>query len=87
MNVTHKDENCSPGKKVGYLEALVRLLQSRDVDTDDDTELGLRMREVMTCLRLPLASSTEDVRSAAMKTVRYLVKSKQDATAAIQVTI
>ena len=87
VHVTTKDEVCSPSKKVGYLEALVRLLQTRDVtaDDDDDTELGLRMKEVMTCLRLPLASSSEDVRSAGMKTVRYLVKSKQDATAAIQV--
>ena len=35
-----------------------------------DRELGLRLREVMMCLRLPLTSSSEELRAASLKVVR-----------------
>lgn len=35
-----------------------------------DRELGLRLREVMMCLRLPLTSGSEDLRVASLKVVR-----------------
>ena len=35
-----------------------------------DRELGLRLKEVMMCLRLPLTSSSEELRASSLKVVR-----------------
>ena len=54
------------------MEALVKLLQTRQGDSSD-RELSLRLGEVMMCLRIPLTSASEELRTARMKTVRYLL--------------
>ena len=35
-----------------------------------DRELGLRLREVMMCLRLPLTSGSDELRASSLKVVR-----------------
>ena len=35
-----------------------------------DRELGLRLKEVMMCLRLPLTSGSEELRASSLKVVR-----------------
>ena len=77
VNVTKKDESVSATTKTGYVEALIRLLQQTDNDSKD-REMGLRMREVMMSLRLPLTNDKEELRSSTLKLVRYLVRSEKD---------
>ena len=84
VNVTKKDESVSATTKTGYMEALIRLLQQTDNDSKD-REMGLRMRGVMMCLRLPLTNDKEELRSSTLKLVRYLVRSEKDVHAATQV--
>ena len=84
VNVTKKDESVSATTKTGYMEALIRLLQQTDNDSKD-REMGLRMREVMMCLRLPLTNDKEELRSSTLKLVRYLVRSEKDVHAETQV--
>ena len=84
VNVTKKDESVSATTKTGYVEALIRLLQQTDNDSKD-REMGLRMREVMMCLRLPLTNDKEELRSSTLKLVRYLVRSEKDVHAVTQV--
>ena len=84
VNVTKKDESVSATTKSGYVEALIRLLQQTDNDSKD-REMGLRMREVMMCLRLPLTNDKEELRSSALKLVGYLVRSEKDVHAVTQV--
>ena len=84
VNVTKKDESVSATTKTGYMEALIRLLQQTDNDSKD-REMGLRMREVMMCLRLPLTNDKEELRSSTLKLVRYLVRSEKDVHAVTQV--
>ena len=84
VNVTKKDESVSATTKTGYVEALIRLLQQTDNDSKD-REMGLRMREVMMCLRLPLTNDKEELRSSTLKLDRYLVRSEKDVHAVTQV--
>ena len=84
VNISKKDEAVSTTTKTGYVDALVRLLQQTDNDSKD-REMGLRMKEVMMCLRLPLTSDKEELRSSTLKLVRYLVRSEKDVHAVTQV--
>ena len=52
-----------------------------------DRELGLRLREVMMCLRLPLTSDSEELRAASLKVVRYLVRGRDGVKAITQVRV
>jgi len=74
-------------KKVGYLDALVRFLQQKENQDFKDEEQNLRMKEVMMCLRIPLTSSREEVRSGVLRAIRHLVRAKQDAVALLQVNL
>ena len=45
-------EAAAAAKKLGYMEALVRLLQQEPGPSLEDRELGLRMREVRTVMMM-----------------------------------
>ena len=72
--------------QVNYLEAFARLLQESS-SSEESSDLGLRVREILMCLRIPLTSSHEGVRAATLKAVRYLVRSKKDMVAVTKVNL
>ena len=70
--------------QVNYLEALTRLLQ--ETERGGEAEHGMRVREILMCLRIPLTSTSESVRAATLKGVRYLVRNKKDVLAITKVS-
>jgi len=60
-------------KKSGYLSALVNLLTDL-AKQDPLSDIGLRIREILLCLRIPLTSDCMEVRAGALRAVRYLVQ-------------
>ena len=67
-------------KKVSYLSALVTLLQETS-EAGQQPDLGLRVKEILLCLRIPLTSPSPDVRAGTLRAVRYLVRSLLDVMA------
>ena len=72
--------------QVNYLEAFAHLLQESD-DSGNSPDYGMRVREILMCLRIPLTSNSEGVRAATLKAVRYLVRNKRDAQAVTKVNL
>ena len=66
------------------MEAFTRLLQETE-SGGESPDYGMRVREVLMCLRIPLTSSSESVRAAALKGVRYLIRNKRDVLAITKV--
>ncbi|XP_063978549.1 rapamycin-insensitive companion of mTOR [Diachasmimorpha longicaudata] len=60
-------------KKLGYLNALVRL-----VTENDTTDYGLTPEQLFCCLRVGLVQDATQVRAAALRSVRYLLKKQED---------
>ena len=71
---------------MNYLEAFARLIQESS-SSEETSDLGLRVREILMCLRIPLTSSHEGVRAATLKAVRYLVRNKKDVVAVTKVNL
>uniref|UniRef100_A0A0K2V7N4 Rapamycininsensitive companion of mTORlike [Saccoglossus kowalevskii] n=1 Tax=Lepeophtheirus salmonis TaxID=72036 RepID=A0A0K2V7N4_LEPSM len=64
----------SKGKKLAYLNALVKvLLEQRKDSLEEDLSLGLRLKEIMLCLRIPLTHEAAEVRAATLRVFRYIV--------------
>ena len=68
------------------MEAFARLIQESS-SSEEASDLGLRVREILMCLRIPLTSSNEAVRAATLKAVRYLVRAKKDVVAVTKVNL
>ena len=68
-------KDMSEQRKVSYLAALVSLLQDSGQPNPD---LGLRVKEILLCLRIPLTSPSPEVRAGTLRAVRYLVRSLLD---------
>ena len=68
------------------MEAFTKLLQETNSGADSP-DYGMRVKEVLMCLRIPLTSSSEAVRAATLKAVRYLVRNKKDALAITKVRL
>jgi len=80
VNICRRSGGVADTKKVSYLQALVGLLQ--DMATKDtSTDLGLRVKEIMLCLRIPLTCPSGDVRAGTLRALRYLVRSQLDVMA------
>ena len=68
------------------MEAFARLMKESS-SSEESSDLGLRVREILMCLRIPLTSSHEGVRAATLKAVRYLVRGKRDVVAVTKVNL
>ena len=86
VNICKRNGGIADTKKVSYLQALVGLLQDM-VSKDTTTDLGLRVKEIMLCLRIPLTSSSGNVRAGTLRALRYLVRSQQDVMAVTSVNM
>ncbi|XP_015123532.1 rapamycin-insensitive companion of mTOR [Diachasma alloeum] len=60
-------------KKLGYLNAIVRL-----VTENDSSDYGLTPEELFCCLRVGLIQEATQVRAAALRSIRYLLKKQED---------
>ena len=86
VNICRRSGGVADTKKVSYLQALVGLLQ--DLATKDThTDLGLRVKEIMLCLRIPLTCTSGDVRAGTLRALRYLVRSQLDVMAVTSVNM
>ncbi|XP_024946921.1 rapamycin-insensitive companion of mTOR [Cephus cinctus] len=66
-------QGVSSVKKLAYLNAIVKLL-----DEEDDTDYGYGTEELLCCLRVGLVQEATQVRAAALRVVRYMLKKEQD---------
>ena len=86
VNICRRSGGVGDNRKVGYLQALVGLLQ-KIASKDTNTDLGLRVKEIMLCLRIPLTSSSGEVRAGTLRVLRYFIRSKQDVVAVTSVNM
>ncbi|XP_066994227.2 rapamycin-insensitive companion of mTOR [Anabrus simplex] len=70
-----KKHGLSEGKRFNYLNALVKLITKSDVGAG---ELGFTVEEIQCCLRVALVHEASQVRAAALRAVRYLLKEESD---------
>ncbi|KAF7987507.1 hypothetical protein HCN44_003269 [Aphidius gifuensis] len=61
--------------KLGYLNAFVGLINDDSIDCH---EYGFTSEELLKCLRIGLVQETTQVRAAALRAIRYLLKNKDD---------
>lgn len=69
-----KKQGLSDGKRYGYLNALVKLI-SRANDAGD---FGYSVEQLFCCLQVAVAHDATQVRAAALRAVRYLLKEERD---------
>jgi len=86
VNICRRSGGVADTKKVSYLQALVGLLQDL-ASKDTHTDLGLRVKEIMLCLRIPLTCTSGDVRAGTLRALRYLVRSQLDVMAVTSVNM
>jgi len=86
VNICRRSGGVADTKKVSYLQALVGLLQDL-ASKDTNTDLGLRVKEIMLCLRIPLTCTSGEVRSGTLRALRYLVRSQLDVMAVTSVNM
>jgi len=86
VNICRRNGGVADTKKVSYLQALVGLLQDLAIK-DTNTDLGLRVKEIMLCLRIPLTCTNGDVRAGTLRALRYLVSSQPDVMAVTAVNM
>ncbi|XP_063621105.1 rapamycin-insensitive companion of mTOR [Cydia splendana] len=63
----------SDTRKLSYLNALVTLLGKEDI-----TNLGFTSDELMTCIRISLVDESMVLRAAALRVLRYLIRTESD---------
>ncbi|XP_059078689.1 rapamycin-insensitive companion of mTOR-like isoform X2 [Tigriopus californicus] len=61
-------------KKLTFLNSLVKLL----TQNPEARDFGLRKREVLICLRIPLTHDSAEVRAATLRVLRYLATEEND---------
>lgn len=61
-------------KKLTFLNTLVKLL----TQNPEARDFGLRKREVLICLRIPLTHDSAEVRAATLRVLRYLTTEEND---------
>ncbi|XP_026729335.1 rapamycin-insensitive companion of mTOR [Trichoplusia ni] len=66
-------KNGSDSRKLSYLNALVTLLCK-----EDRSNLGFTPDELMTCIRVSLVDESMVIRAAALRVLRYLIKTESD---------
>nr|CAD7579572.1 unnamed protein product [Timema californicum] len=70
-----KKQGLTEGKIFGYLNAFVKLIIRTDVGAGD---LGYTIEEIQCCLRVALVHDSAQVRAAALRALRYLMKEERD---------
>ncbi|XP_003700779.2 rapamycin-insensitive companion of Tor isoform X1 [Megachile rotundata] len=63
-------------KKLAYLNAIVKLISE-----NDSPEYGYSINDIFCCLRVGLVHEATQVRAAALRAVRYMLKKEQDVIA------
>ncbi|XP_026669224.1 rapamycin-insensitive companion of mTOR [Ceratina calcarata] len=66
-------ENVPSVKKLAYLNAIVKLISE-----NDSADYGYSLNNILCCLRLGLVHEATQVRAAALRAVRYMLKKEQD---------
>lgn len=66
-------QGISSVRKLAYLNAIVKLISENDV-----AEYGYCAEELFCCLRIGLINEATQVRAAALRAVRYMLKKEQD---------
>ncbi|KOC64221.1 Rapamycin-insensitive companion of mTOR [Habropoda laboriosa] len=69
-------ENVPSIKKLAYLNAIVKLISE-----NDSPDYGYSTNDVFCCLRMGLVHEATQVRAAALRAVRYMLKKEQDVIA------
>ncbi|CAK9816269.1 Rapamycin-insensitive companion of mTOR [Anthophora quadrimaculata] len=69
-------ENVPSIKKLAYLNAIVKLISE-----NDSPDYGYSTNDVFCCLRVGLVHEATQVRAAALRAVRYMLKKEQDVIA------
>ncbi|XP_076753596.1 rapamycin-insensitive companion of Tor isoform X1 [Xylocopa sonorina] len=69
-------EHVPSAKKLAYLNAIVKL-----INEDDSSDYGYSMNDIFCCLRVGLVHEATQVRAAALRAVRYMLKKEQDVIA------
>ncbi len=71
-------QDASKSKRLAHLSALVKMWQKREAESDVE---GLRLEEIMLCLRIPLVNESTEIRAATLRTLRLLIKTGEAARA------
>ncbi|XP_043466868.1 rapamycin-insensitive companion of mTOR [Leptopilina heterotoma] len=66
-------QGVSAGKKLAYLNAFVKLIRENDAN-----DFGYSVEQLFCCLRVGLIHEVTQVRAAALRAVRYMLKKEQD---------
>ncbi|KAK1119626.1 hypothetical protein K0M31_013046 [Melipona bicolor] len=69
-------ENVPSIKKLAYLNAIVKLISE-----NDSPDYGYPINDVFCCLRVGLVHEATQVRAAALRAIRYMLKKEQDVIA------
>lgn len=69
-------ENVPSVKKLAYLNAIVKLISE-----NDSSDYGYSISDIFCCLRVGLVHEATQVRAAALRAVRYMLKKEQDVIA------
>ena len=74
--------DASKFRRLAHLNALPKMW-AKNEDEDD----GLKLKEIMLCLRIPLVHESADIRAAALRTLRQLTKSMDDVEAMLSLNV
>ncbi|XP_021912957.1 rapamycin-insensitive companion of mTOR isoform X2 [Zootermopsis nevadensis] len=70
-----KKQGLTEGKRFSYLSAFVKLITKSDIGAGG---LGYSIEDLQCCLRVALVHEASQVRAAALRAVRYLLKEEKD---------
>ena len=73
-------QDASKARRLSHLNALVKMWQKRE---EAEAYEGLRLKEILLCLRIPLVHESSDVRAATIRTLRHLIKTSEDSQALV----
>ncbi|XP_076618196.1 rapamycin-insensitive companion of Tor [Colletes latitarsis] len=71
-----QQHNVSSIKKLAYINAIVKLISE-----NDSSDYGYTIDDIFCCLRVGLVHEATQVRAAALRAVRYMLKKEQDVIA------
>lgn len=71
-------QDASKSRRLAHLNALVKIWSKRETEEDED---GLRLQEIMLCLRIPLINESTEIRAATLRTLRHLLRTSESAQA------
>lgn len=81
------EQDASKYRRLAHLKALAKMWAKQQEDPEDDLDEGLKLKEIMLCLRIPLVHESADVRAAALRSLRHLTKTLEDVEAILRLNI